>query len=131
MIVDKPAREVIGDDTFLDGDFVQIVRQRGAAIIEARKLSSALSAASSVCDHVYDWLHGTDEGVFTSMGVVSDGSYGIKEGLVYSFPVTCTGGRWNIVQNLSIDARSRKLMDESAAELTEELEMAEQCLCEA
>lgn len=127
----KPAREVIGDDAFLDGDFVTTVRQRGAAIIEARKLSSALSAASSVCDHVYDWLHGTAEGVFTSMGVISDGSYGIKEGLMYSFPVTCSGGKWQIVQNLSIDERSRRLMDESAAELIEELEMAEQCLAEA
>jgi malate dehydrogenase len=65
------------------------------------------------------------------MGVISDGSYGIKEGLMYSFPVTCSGGKWQIVQNLSIDERSRRLMDESAAELIEELEMAEQCLAEA
>ena len=127
----KPAREVIGNDAYLDGDFVDVMRARGAAIIEARKLSSALSAASSVCDHVYDWIHGTKEGEWTSMGVISDGSYGVPEGLVYSFPVTCTGGKWQIVQGLSIDERSRKLMDESAKELTEEFELAEQCLAES
>ena len=130
-ICGKPAREVIADDVFLDGEFVDVVRKRGAAIIEARKLSSALSAASSVCDHVYDWLNGTAEGVTTSMGVVSDGSYGIPEGIVYSYPVTCSGGKWSIVQGLTIDDRSRRLMDESAAELVEELEMATQCLAES
>jgi malate dehydrogenase len=127
----KPARDVVGDDAYLDGNFVDVVRKRGAAIIEARKLSSALSAASSVCDHVYDWIYGTKEGEWTSMGVVSDGSYGIPEGLVYSFPVTCTGGKWQIVQGLNIDERSRKLMDESAQELTEEFAVAEECLAES
>jgi malate dehydrogenase len=127
----QPARDVVGDDAYLDVDFVDVVRKRGAAIIEARKLSSALSAASSVCDHVYDWIHGTKEGEWTSMGVVSDGSYGITEGLVYSFPVTCTGGKWQIVQGLTIDERSRKLMDESAQELTEEFAVAEECLAES
>jgi len=127
----EPARKVIGDDAYLDGEFVDAVRRRGAEIIEARQLSSALSAASSVCDHMYDWLNGTKEGEWTSMGVISDGSYGIPEGLVYSFPVTCTGGKWQIVQGLSIDERSRKLMDETAKELTEEYELAEQCLTEA
>lgn len=127
----KTAREVIGDDAYLDGEFVDAVRRRGAEIIEARQLSSALSAASSVCDHVYDWLNGTKEGEWTSMGVVSDGSYGVPEGLVYSFPVTCTGGKWQIVQGLTIDERSRKLMDESATELTEEFELAEACLAES
>jgi malate/lactate dehydrogenase len=80
---------------------------------------------------VYDWLNGTAEGVTTSMGVVSDGSYGIPEGIVYSYPVTCSGGKWSIVQGLTIDDRSRRLMDESAAELVEELEMATQCLAES
>ena len=127
----KPARDVVGDDAYLDGNFVDVVRKRGAAIIEARKLSSALSAASSVCDHVYDWIYGTKEGEWTSMGVVSDGSYGIPEGLVYSFPVTCTGGKWQIVQGLNIDERSRKLMDESAQELIEEFAVAEECLAES
>ena len=127
----KPARDVVGDDAYLDGNFVDVVRKRGAAIIEARKLSSALSAASSVCDHLYDWIYGTKEGEWTSMGVVSDGSYGIPEGLVYSFPVTCTGGKWQIVQGLNIDERSRKLMDESAQELTEEFAVAEECLAES
>ena len=127
----KPARDVVGDDAYLDGNFVDVVRKRGAAIIEARKLSSALSAASSVCDHVYDWIYGTKESEWTSMGVVSDGSYGIPEGLVYSFPVTCTGGKWQIVQGLNIDERSRKLMDESAQELIEEFAVAEECLAES
>jgi len=126
----KSAREVIADDAYLDDEFVRVVRQRGAAIIAARKLSSAMSAASSVCDHVYDWLNGTEEGVTTSMGVVSDGSYGIPKDLVYSFPVTCSGGKWSIVQGLTIDERSRRLMDESAAELASELELALQCLNE-
>ena len=80
---------------------------------------------------MYDWIYGTKESEWTSMGVVSDGSYGIPEGLVYSFPVTCTGGKWQIVQGLNIDERSRKLMDESAQELIEEFAVAEECLAES
>ena len=119
------------DDEYLNGEFVTTVQQRGAAIIAARKFSSALSAASSVCDHVRDWVHGTPEGTWTSMGVISpggDAGYGIEAGLMYSFPVTCAGGKWSIVQGLAIDDRSRSLMDATAAELKEEKTMAEELI---
>ena len=107
------------------------MQQRGAVIIAARKFSSALSAASSVCDHVRDWVHGTPEGTWTSMGVISPGGevgYGVEAGLMYSFPVTCAGGKWSIVQGLAIDDRSRSLMDATAAELKEEKTMAEELI---
>jgi malate dehydrogenase len=108
------------------------VQQRGAAIIKARKLSSALSAASSVCDHVRDWMLGTAPGTFVSMGVISDGSYGAPPGLCYSLPVTCTrGGKWSVVQGLEIDALSRAKLDATAAELVEEKELALACLADA
>lgn len=127
----KPIREAIGDDAYLDGEFIATVQQRGAAIIAARKLSSALSAASSVCDHVHDWVKGTPPGVWVSMGVVSPGgeqAYGVDEGLMYSFPVTCADGKWSIVPGLAIDERSRALMDATAAELKEEKAMAEELI---
>ena len=127
----KRIREAIGDDSYLNGEFVTTVQQRGAAIIAARKLSSALSAASSVCDRVRDWIAGTPKGTWTSMGVISPGgdrAYGIAEGLMYSFPVTCEGGRWKIVQGLSIDERSRALMDATAKELAEEKAVAEELI---
>ena len=127
----KLIREAIGDDAYLNGEFVTTVQQRGAAIIAARKLSSALSAASSVCDHVRDWIAGTPEGTWTSMGVISPGgdqAYGIAKGLMYSFPVTCEGGKWQIVQGLPIDERSRALMDATAKELAEEKAMAEELI---
>ena len=108
-----------------------MVQQRGAAIIKARKLSSALSAASSVCNHVRDWMLGTKEGEWVSMGVIGDGSYDTPPGLCYSFPVTCKDGEWSVVQGLPIDARSRALMDATAAELAEEKVLAEACLAEA
>jgi malate dehydrogenase len=121
-------RELVNDDAYLNGEFVTTVQQRGAAIIAARKFSSALSAASSVCDHVRDWVHGTPDGTWTSMGVISPGIYGIEAGLMYSFPVTCAGGKWSIVPDLAIDDRSRTLMDATAAELKEEKTMAEELI---
>ena len=125
----RSIRSAICDDEFLSGEFVKTVQQRGAAIIKARKLSSALSAASSVCDHIFDWLNGTPDGSFTSMGVISDGnSYGIPSGIIYSFPCTCDAGEWKIVEGLKIDARSRKLMDATAEELVEEKKIAMECL---
>ena len=96
------------------------MQQRGAAIIKARGLSSAASAASSAIDHVRDWALGTPAGEYTSMAVPSDGSYGIAEGLVYSFPVTCKAGTYEIVQGLSVSDFSRKLMDATDTELREE-----------
>ncbi|KAG2537498.1 hypothetical protein PVAP13_9NG301600 [Panicum virgatum] len=125
---EKPVRELIADDAWLNGEFITTVQQRGAAIIKARKLSSALSAASSACDHIRDWVLGTPEGTFVSMGVYSDGSYGVPAGLIYSFPVTCSGGEWKIVQGLPIDEFSRKKMDATAQELSEEKALAYSCL---
>ncbi|KAG8363414.1 hypothetical protein BUALT_Bualt19G0019900 [Buddleja alternifolia] len=124
----KPVRELIKDDKWLNTDFIKTVQQRGAAIIKARKLSSALSAASSACDHIRDWVLGTPKGTWVSMGVYSDGSYGIPAGLIYSFPVTCKNGDWSIVQGLKIDEFSREKMDATAKELAEEKSLAYSCL---
>lgn len=129
--VTLPIRDAVKDDEYLDGPFIATVQQRGAAIIKARKLSSALSAASSVCNHVRDWVLGTAPGVWVSMGVISDGSYGAPKGLCYSFPVTCAGGEWSVVQGLPIDAKSQAKMDATAKELEEERVLALQCLGEA
>jgi len=130
--VKTPVREAVKDDEYLNGEFIKTVQQRGAAIIKARKLSSALSAASSVCDHVRDWMLGTAPGTFVSMGVICDGSYGAPAGLCYSLPVTCTrGGKWAVVQGLEIDAFSRAKLDATAAELAEEKELALACLADA
>ncbi|KAK4357010.1 hypothetical protein RND71_022620 [Anisodus tanguticus] len=125
---DKPVRELVADDAWLNGEFITTVQQRGAAIIKARKLSSALSAASSACDHIRDWVLGTQEGTFVSMGVYSDGSYNVPAGLIYSFPVTCKNGEWSIVQGLPIDEFSRKKLDLTAEELSEEKALAYSCL---
>ncbi|WOH08578.1 hypothetical protein DCAR_0728021 [Daucus carota subsp. sativus] len=124
----KPVRELVADDEWLNGEFIKTVQQRGAAIIKARKLSSALSAASSACDHIRDWVLGTPEGTWVSMGVYSDGSYNVPAGLIYSFPVTCANGDWKIVQGLSIDEFSRKKLDLTAEELSEEKTLAYSCL---
>jgi malate dehydrogenase len=128
----QPVRAAVADDAYLNGPFITTVQQRGAAIITARKLSSALSAASSVCDHVRDWMLGTAPGTWVSMGVIGDGSYGTPPGLCFSFPVTCErGGKWSIVQGLELDAFSRAKLDATAKELSEEKEMALVCLAEA
>ncbi|KAK8940968.1 Malate dehydrogenase, cytoplasmic [Platanthera zijinensis] len=95
---EKPVHELVADEGWLRGDFITTVQQRGAAIIKARKFSSALSAASSACDHIRDWVLGTPQGTWVSMGVYSDGSYDVPAGLIYSFPVTCVDGEWSIVQ---------------------------------
>ncbi|XP_048133401.1 malate dehydrogenase-like [Rhodamnia argentea] len=124
---EKPVCELIKDDAWLNGEFIATVQQRGAAIIKARKLSSALSAASGACDHIRDWVLGTPEGTWVSMGVYSDGSYNVPAGLTYSFPVTCRNGEWTIVQGLPINEFSRK-MDATAEELTEEKALAYSCL---
>ncbi|ONI26677.1 hypothetical protein PRUPE_1G039300 [Prunus persica] len=125
---EKAVRELVADDAWLTGEFITTVQQRGAAIIKARKLSSALSAASSACDHIRDWVLGTPEGTWVSMGVYSDGSYNVPSGLIYSFPVTCQNGEWKIVQGLSIDEFSRKKLDATADELSEEKALAYSCL---
>ncbi|CAK9329194.1 unnamed protein product [Citrullus colocynthis] len=125
---EKSVRELVADDEWLNGEFITTVQQRGAAIIKARKLSSALSAASAACDHIRDWVLGTPEGTWVSMGVYSDGSYNVPAGLIYSFPVTCRNGEWSIVQGLSVDEFSRKKLDLTAEELTEEKALAYSCL---
>jgi malate dehydrogenase len=120
LIGGKPAAEVINDDTWLVDTFIPTVAKRGAAIIEARGASSAASAASAAIDHVYDWVNGTKPGSWTSAAISSDGSYGVPEGLISSFPVTSSGGEWQIVQGLEISDFSRARIDASVQELTEE-----------
>jgi malate dehydrogenase len=114
------AAGLVDDQAWLENDFIPTVQKRGAAIIEARGSSSAASAANATVDHARDWFAGTAEGDWTSMAVPSDGSYGVPEGLISSFPVTISGGEWSIVQGLEIDEFSRGRIDASAAELAEE-----------
>ncbi len=115
------AWEAVGQDRdWLENDFIPTVGKRGAAIIEARGASSAASAANAAIDHVHDWVNGTAEGDWVSMAVPSDGSYGVAEGIISSFPVTCSGGEWEIVQGLDLDDFSREKIDATVAELTEE-----------
>ena len=106
------------DTDWYTADFIPTVQQRGAAIIEARGASSAASAANAAIDHMRDWALGTDSVV--SMGVYSDGSYGVAEGLIYSFPVTCQGGDWSIVQGVEVNGFSQEKMDATETELAEE-----------
>jgi malate dehydrogenase len=116
----KNAAEVVNDQAWIENEFIPTVAKRGAAIIEARGSSSAASAASAAIDAARDWLSGSPDGSWVSMAVASDGSYGIPEGLVYSYPVTTRDGQWEIVQGLEIDEFSRGKMDATAAELVEE-----------
>jgi len=117
----KPAFDAIGNDQgWLEDDFIPTVQQRGAAIIKARGLSSAASAANAAVDHVRSWVQGTPDGDWVSMGIVSDGSYGVPEGLMSSFPVTCKGGAYEIVPGLDIDEFSRTRIDTSVQELADE-----------
>jgi malate dehydrogenase len=108
------------DERWVRETFIPVVQQRGAAVIKARGSSSAASAASAAIDHVRDWMLGTPDGDWVSMAVPADGSYGIKEGVIYSYPVTCRGGDYNIVQGLELDAFSRERMDATDRELREE-----------
>src|SRR5690606_31414011 len=116
----RNAAEVINDEAWLADTFIPTVAKRGAAIIEARGASSAASAASATIDHARDWALGSAEGDWVSMAVCSDGSYGVPEGLISSFPVTTSGGDWSIVQGLDINDFSRQRIDASVAELAEE-----------
>ncbi|GAA3461192.1 malate dehydrogenase [Saccharothrix longispora] len=114
------AAEAVNDQAWLENEFIPTVAKRGAAIIEARGLSSAASAANAAIDHLHDWVNGTAEGDWVSMAVPSDGSYGVPEGLISSFPVTVADGKYSIVQGLEIDDFSRARIDASVAELVEE-----------
>jgi len=121
-IAGKNAAEVVNDEKWLAEDFIPTVAKRGAAIIEARGASSAASAANAAIDHVYSWVNGTAEGDWVSMGIPSDGSYGVPEGLISSFPVTVKDGTYEIVQGLEINEFSRARIDASVKELEEERE---------
>jgi len=116
----EQARKLVDDDVWIKDEFIPRVAKRGAEIIEARGASSAASAANSAIDHIRDWVLGTPEGDWTSMSIPSDGSYGVPEGIISSFPVTCSAGQYSIVEGLEIDGFSRERIDASAAELLEE-----------
>ena len=116
----RPAAEVVTDRTWLTDDFIPTVQKRGAAVIEARGASSAASAANAAIDHVHDWMLGTPTGDWVSMGTVSDGSYGIPEGLIAGVPVTTSRGTFSVVQGIELDEFSRGRIDASVAELAEE-----------
>jgi malate dehydrogenase len=116
----KKVWPMINDQAWLEQTFIPTVQKRGAAIIEARGLSSAASAASAAIDHIRDWVKGSRDGDWVSMGIPSDGSYGIPEGVIYGFPVTCQGGRYQIVKGLDISDFARKRMDATLKELHEE-----------
>ncbi len=115
----RPAIELVDRDWY-ENEYIPKVAKRGAAIIEARGASSAASAANAAIDHMHDWVLGTPSGDWVSMSVPSDGSYGVPEGIISSFPCTCSGGGYEIVQGLEIDDFSRAKIDASAAELVEE-----------
>jgi malate dehydrogenase len=116
----RPAADVVGDEAWVRDTFVPTVAKRGAAIIDARGASSAASAANAAVEHVHDWLLGTPEGVWTSVALPSDGSYGVQEGVYSSFPAVSKGGAWEIVQGVQVDDYARGKIDESVAELMEE-----------
>jgi malate dehydrogenase len=119
-VAGKNAAEAVADEKWLAEDFIPTVAKRGAAIIDARGASSAASAANAAIDHVFTWVNGTAEGDWTSAGVISDGSYGVPEGLMSSFPVTAKNGKFEIVQGLDINEFSRARIDASVNELIEE-----------
>lgn len=118
----QSAWEAIDDEAWIAEEFIPRVAKRGAAIIEARGASSAASAANAAIDHVHDWVLGTPDGDWVSMGVPADGSYGVEEGIVAGFPCRCGGGEWSIVEGVEVTEFSRGRIDASAAELREERE---------
>ncbi len=123
----RPAWEAVGrDQAWLESDFIPTVAKRGAAVIEARGASSAASAANAAIDHVHNWALGTPDGDWVSMGIPSDGSYGVAEGIISSFPVTTAGGRYEIVTGLEIDEFSGGRIDATVTELVEERDAVQQ-----
>jgi malate dehydrogenase len=120
-VAGKPAKSLVTQQ-WIEQTFIPVVQQRGAAVIKARGASSAASAASAAIDHMHTWLHGTSAGDWVSMAVPSDGSYGIPEGLIYSYPVTVSNGEYRIVPGLAVDDFSRQRMEATHAELREERE---------
>ena len=124
----KSVASIVGDQNWIENAFIPTVQQRGKAIIEARGLSSAASAANAAIDHVHDWVLGTPAGDSVSMAVCSDGSYGIPEGIIAGFPCTCEGGKWSIVQGLRVNDFSRGRIDATASELSEEADAVKHLL---
>ncbi len=122
----RNAAEVVDDQGWIENEFIPTVAKRGAAIIEARGASSAASAANAAIDHVNNWVNGTPQGDWVTIGAPSDGSYGVEEGVFCGFPCTCSGGSYEIVQNLEVDSFSRERIDASVAELGEERAAVEQ-----
>ena len=120
------AAEVANDQEWLENDFIPTVQKRGAAVIEARGASSAASAANAAVEHVRDWVLGTPEGDWVSMGIPSDGAYGVEEGLIFGFPVTCAGGSYQVVQGLDLNDFSQSRLDVTVNELKDEREMVKQ-----
>ncbi|MEA2212888.1 MAG: malate dehydrogenase, partial [Solirubrobacteraceae bacterium] len=114
------AAQAIGDQAWIESEFIPTVQKRGAAIIEARGASSAASAANAAIDHVHNWVLGTPEGDWVSMAIPSDGSYGVQEGIFSGYPITCSGGEYRIVQGLELDDFSRARIDATVQELGEE-----------
>jgi malate dehydrogenase len=125
LVGDRPATEIVTERQWLVDEFIPTVQKRGAAIIESRGASSAKSAASAAVDHVRDWVNGTPEGDWVSMGVPSDGSYEIAEGVISGLPCTCSGGEWSVVEGLEIDEFSRQRIDASVGELRDERDAVE------
>jgi malate dehydrogenase len=122
----RNAAELIDDQEWLENDFIPTVQKRGAAVIEARGASSAASAANAVIDHVSNWVHGTPEGDWVSMAIYSHGAYDIDEGLISSFPVTCSDGSYQVVEGLAVSEFSRARIDATVNELKEEREAVKQ-----
>lgn len=127
LIAGKPALELVSRDWTID-HFIPRIQRRGAEIIQARGLSSAASAADAIVNHMHDWVLGTPEGDWTSMSVMSDGSYGISEGIVYSFPVICRDGDYEIVQGLELDTLAKSRLRASEQELLEERAIIEELI---
>src|SRR5207248_3341224 len=122
----QSAYELVGDQDWYENEFIPTVAKRGAAIIEARGASSAASAANAAIDHVNTWVNGTPQGDWVTIGIPSDGSYGVEEGVFCGFPCTCSDGSYEVVQGLEIDSFSRQRIDASASELKEEQAAVEQ-----
>jgi len=116
----RSVSDLLTDKEWVGREFIPVVQKRGAAVIEARGLSSAASAANAAIAHMHDWVLGTQPGDWVSMAIPSDGSYGIPEGVIYSYPVTCSNGKYEIVQGLTTTEQDRKLMQVSLEELHEE-----------
>jgi malate dehydrogenase len=116
----RNATEVVNDQAWIEKEFIPVVAKRGAAVIEARGASSAASAANAAIDHMNNWVNGTPDGDWVSMGIPADGSYGVQDGVICGFPCTCSGGEYHIVQDLDIDPFSRERIEASVDELKEE-----------